>query len=196
VRLHVLAARTPQAADPAAAEPWPLAEDVALRVLATPAWRGEDRLPELLAQWCAATTPATSAYLYLLADPAVDGPPETIEARVLAACSTAGADLEAAADVTVLIEPATAERDARLHAATHVYVPLHPACAGHERIARAIGNEVITGSADRLRQLVVGALVHEALEERHRECDAAMLRRPQQPLGDELVSGRTGRRGA
>ncbi|HYV14736.1 MAG TPA: glycosyltransferase [Conexibacter sp.] len=157
VRLHVLAARTPQAADPAAAEPWPLAEDVALRVLATPAWRGEDRLPELLAQWCAATTPATSACLYLLADPAVDGPPETIEARVLAACSTAGADLDTAADVTVLIEPATAERDARLHMATHAYVPLHRACAGHERLARATGSDVIALDGDALTRRLTAA---------------------------------------
>lgn len=142
-RLHVLAARTPHAADPAAAEPWPLSEPVALRMLATPAWRGADRLAMLLAQWCAATTPATSACLYLLADPAVDGAPEAIEQRVLAACEASGADLDAAADVTVLLEPATAERDARLHAAMHAYVPLHPACAGHERLARATGSRVL-----------------------------------------------------
>jgi glycosyltransferase involved in cell wall biosynthesis len=142
-RLRALAARPPQAADPANAEPWPLAEQVALRVLATPAWRGADRLAMLLAQWCAATTPATSACLYLLADPAVDGEPAAIEQRVLAACAASGADLDAAADVTVLLEPATAERDARLHAATGAYVLLHAACAGHERIARATGSAVL-----------------------------------------------------
>ena len=38
------AARTPRAADPAVGVPWPLAEQVDLRVLATPAWRGADRL--------------------------------------------------------------------------------------------------------------------------------------------------------
>ncbi|HEX7291392.1 MAG TPA: glycosyltransferase, partial [Conexibacter sp.] len=65
-RLRALAARPPHAADPARAEPWPLAEQVELRVLATPAWRGADKLAMLLAQWCAATTPATSACLYLL----------------------------------------------------------------------------------------------------------------------------------
>jgi glycosyltransferase involved in cell wall biosynthesis len=142
-RLQALAARPPRAADPAAAEPWPLAERVELRVLATPAWRGADRLAMLLAQWCAATAPDTSACLYLLADPAVDGSPAAIEQRVLAACEASGADLDAAADVTVLLEPASAERDARLHAATHAYVPLHPACAGHERIARATGSSVL-----------------------------------------------------
>lgn len=142
-RLRALAARPPRAADPAHAEPWPLAEQVDLRVLATPAWRGADRLAMLLAQWCAATTPATSACLYLLADPAVDGDPATIEQRVLAACEASSANLDAAADVTVLLEPATAERDARLHMAMHAYVPLHPACAGHERIARATGSAVL-----------------------------------------------------
>jgi hypothetical protein len=142
-RLRALATRTPHAADPTAAAPWPLAEQVELRVLATPAWRGADRLAILLAQWCAATAPATSACLYLLADPAVDGAPAAIEQRVLAACEASGADLDAAADVTVLLEPATAERDARLHAAMDAYVPLHQACAGHERLARATGSSVL-----------------------------------------------------
>ncbi len=142
-RLRALAVRPPRAADPAAAEPWPLPDDGALHVLATPAWRGSDRLAELLAQWCATTTSATSACLYLLADPAVDGAPEAIERRVLAACAAAGADLDAAADVTVLLEPGGADRDARLHRATDAYVPLHPACAGHERIARATGSAVL-----------------------------------------------------
>lgn len=148
-RLRALAARPPVAADPVAVEPWPLAERVALRVLATPAWRGAgagegaDRLPELLAQWCTATRPDTDACLYLLADPAVDGDPEAIERRVLAACAESGADLDAAADVTVLLEPASAERDTRLHRATDAYVPLHDACAGHERIARATGSAIL-----------------------------------------------------
>jgi len=142
-RLRALAVRPPHAVDPAGLAPWPLAEQVQLRVLATPAWRGADRLAILLAQWCAATTPATPACLYLLADPAVDGEAAAIEQRVLAACEASGADLDAAADVTVLLEQATAERDTRLHAATHAYVPLHPACAGHERIARATGSAVL-----------------------------------------------------
>jgi glycosyltransferase involved in cell wall biosynthesis len=142
-RLHALAARPPAAADPALARPWPLAERVALRVLATPAWRGADRLPALLAAWCAATTPDADACLYLLADPAVDGDPAAIEQRVLAACAERGADLDAAADVTVLLEAATAERDTRLHRATDAYVPLHAACTGHERIARATGSAIL-----------------------------------------------------
>jgi glycosyltransferase involved in cell wall biosynthesis len=155
-RLRALAARPPHAADPAAAEPWPLAEQVELRVLATPAWRGADHLAMLLAQWCAATTTATSACLYLLADPPVDGEPAAIEQRVLAACEASGANLDAAADVTVLLEPASAERDARLHAATHAYVPLHRACAGHERIARATGSVVLPLDGHALALAVAG----------------------------------------
>ena len=143
---------------PAAAEPWPLDGQATLRVLATPAWRGADRLAELLAQWCAATTPDTSACLYLLADPQVDGAPEAIEQRVLDACAAAGADLDTAADVTVLLEPATAERDARLHAATNAYVPLHPACAGHERLARTTGGAVLALDGGAL----AGAVAHAA----------------------------------
>ncbi len=157
-RLRALAARLPHAADAAAAEPWPLAENAALRVLATPAWRaaaGRDRLPELLAQWCAATAPGADACLYLLADPAVDGPAEAIERRVLADCAAAGADLDAAADVTVLLEPASAERDARLHAAMSAYVPLHPACAGHERIARATGSAILPLDDSALARIAV-----------------------------------------
>jgi len=151
-RLRALAARPPRAADPAAAEPWPLPEDVALRVMATPAWRGHDRLAELLGQWCTASTPATSACLYLLADPAVDGTPEEIERRVLAACADAGADLDAAADVTILLEPMSAERDARLHRAMSAYVPLHVACPGHERLARATGSVVLALDDDALAE--------------------------------------------
>jgi glycosyltransferase involved in cell wall biosynthesis len=153
-RLRALVADVPRAA---VAQPWPLAEQVELHVLATPAWRGADRLAMLLARWCAATTPATSACLYLLADPAVDGAPAAIEQRVLAACQASGADLDAAADVTVLLEPATAERDARLHVAMDAYVPLHPACAGHERLARAAGSVVLPLDGHQLADAVAQA---------------------------------------
>ncbi len=142
-RLAALAARMPRSADPACAPPRELEEDVELHVLATPAWRGEDRLAELLAQWAVATTPASSACLYLLADPAVDGTAEELEARVLAAAAAAGVDLEACGDVNLMIEPLTAARDACLHAAIPLYVPLHAACSGHERLALATGGEVV-----------------------------------------------------
>jgi glycosyltransferase involved in cell wall biosynthesis len=142
-RIDRLAARRPLLAAPAGLAPFPLSEEVELRVLATPAWRGEDRLGELLAQWTTVTTRFTSACLYLLADPAVDGTPEALEARILAAAAAGGADIEAGADINVLIEPVRADRDMRLHAAVDAYVPLHPACAGHERLAREAGNRVV-----------------------------------------------------
>jgi len=142
-RLAALANRPPRITDPACATPRELEEDAEVRVLATPAWRGADRLPELLAQWCAHTTRDASACLYLLADPAADGAPEELEQRVLQATAQAGADLDACADVNVLIEPLTADRDAALHAAIPLYVPLHLACSGHERLARATGGEVL-----------------------------------------------------
>jgi hypothetical protein len=158
-RLAALAARMPRSADPACAVPRALEEDVELRVLATPAWRGEDRLAVLLAQWAAATTPASSACLYLLADPAADGTAEELEARVLAAAAAAGVDLEACGDVNLMIEPLTAARDARLHAAIPLYVPLHAACGGHERLALATGGEVVVLADDGLERRLAAAPV-------------------------------------
>jgi hypothetical protein len=120
-------------------EPRVFEEDVTLRLLATPAWRGEDRLDELLRVWGAATTRGTSACLYLLADPRVDGSQEELHARVLAA----GVDLEGAADINVLMEPIDGEGDLRLHAGVDAFVALHDACEGHARMARAAGNRIL-----------------------------------------------------
>ncbi|MGH2859458.1 MAG: glycosyltransferase family 4 protein, partial [Solirubrobacteraceae bacterium] len=142
-RIESLVARRPRSTlaagpDP---EPFPLTGAYDMRLLATPAWRAApgigDRLPELLAEWVAATEPGQSACLFLLADPEVDGDPEQLEARIVEAA--AGADLDGAADIEVLMEPASPERDARLHAAMTSYVSLHPACAGHERMALEAG---------------------------------------------------------
>jgi glycosyltransferase involved in cell wall biosynthesis len=153
-RLATTAARPPRATDPALAIPRALEEDAELRVLATPAWRAAlpadapDPLAELLAQWHAATTPASSACLYLLADPAVDGTAAELEAHVLSAAAAAGVDLECCADINLMVEPPSADRDARLHAAIPLYVALHPACTGHERLARATGGEVVRLDGD------------------------------------------------
>ncbi|MCW2951430.1 MAG: glycosyltransferase, partial [Conexibacter sp.] len=164
-RLLALVARPPVAADAAAAVPRTLDEDVALRVLATPAWRSSpttpEGLPELLAQWCAATSSATSACLYLLADPAIDGTPEELEARVLGAAARGGAALEDAGDINLMMEPFTVERDAALHAAVDVYVPLHAACAGHERLARATGTAVVMLDGDGLTRRLAGVAAGE-----------------------------------
>jgi hypothetical protein len=157
-RIAALAARMPRLAGPTDPEPFPLTEDVSLRLLATPAWRGEDRLGELLAQWSAATTRTTSACLYLLSDPTTDGTPEELEARVLGAAAASGADIENCADINVLMEPTQPERDIRLHTAVDGYVPLHAACAGHERMALRAGNEVLALGSDALgRRLAIAA---------------------------------------
>jgi glycosyltransferase involved in cell wall biosynthesis len=161
-RIAALANRPPRIADPACATPRELEEDAELRVLATPAWRGEDRLPELLAQWCAHTTRDTSACLYLLADPAVDGAPEELEQRVLQAAAQTGADLDACADVNVLMEPLAADRDAALHAAIPLYVPLHRACTGHGRLARATGGELLAPGGPALAERLAAAPVRTA----------------------------------
>jgi hypothetical protein len=120
--------------------PYPFEEDVAVRLLATPAWRGSDRLGELLRQWTAATSgSAVSACLYLLADPRVDGSPEELEAHVLAT----GVELEGGADVTVAMEAVDAAGAQSLHASVNAYLPLHPACEGHSRMALASGTPVL-----------------------------------------------------
>ncbi|HST56947.1 MAG TPA: glycosyltransferase [Solirubrobacteraceae bacterium] len=135
-RLARLAAQAPLAPS----QPREFEEDAAVRVLATPAWRGEDRLPELLRQWCATTTPASSACLYLLADPRADGSQDQLEARVLAA----GVDLDDAADVTILIEAIDANGDLALHRAMDAFIPLHSACGGHARMAADMGSTVLS----------------------------------------------------
>lgn len=124
-RARALGARPPRAAQPDSVL------DGAPAVLATPAWRGEDDLPSLLAAWAGAPS---GACLYLLAHPRTDGEPAELEARVLAAAQ--GIDLDACADIAILREHATPGRDAALHAAVDAYVPLHRACAGHIRQAR------------------------------------------------------------
>ena len=51
--------------------------------------------------------------------------------------AAAGIDLDACADIAILREYAVPGRDAALHAAAELYVPLHAACAGHLRLAGA-----------------------------------------------------------
>jgi glycosyltransferase involved in cell wall biosynthesis len=138
-------------------EPFPLSEDASVRVLATPAWRGDDQLAALLADWGVHTRPASSACLYLLADPAVAGEPEEIEAHVLDAAERGGLDLDDCADINVLMEPLQAARDARLHLAMTAYVPLHPACAGHVRLARSASSEIIELGTPALERILATA---------------------------------------
>ncbi len=164
-RIAALAARRPMLARPPGLEPFALEEDVAIRILATPAWRAQDRLGELLAQWTAVSTRETSACLYLLADPSVDGAPEALEARVLAAAAAAGADIDTGADINVLMEPVAPYRDVRLHAAVDAYVPLHAACGGHERLAREAGSAILDLDAGRLARWLATAAPRAPLAE-------------------------------
>lgn len=156
-RIAVLLGQPGRRAD-AADEPFPLEEDATVRVLATPAWRGRDQLPELLAEWSSATTSESPACLYLLADPAVAGEPEQIEAHVLTAADLGGANLDDCADINVLIEPFRSDRDARLHLAMSAYVPLHRGCDGHVRLSRQVGNDLILPGRGQLAALLNSAL--------------------------------------
>jgi glycosyltransferase involved in cell wall biosynthesis len=131
--------------------------DAGTRVLATPAWRGQHRLGELLAAWASAAPAGSDACLHLLADSRVDGTPDELAEMVMEAAEAAGVDLEAVADIDLLVRPLAAGDDDRLlHAGVDAYVPLHPACDGHVRHARAAGTAVIdpAGLLAHLSQIV------------------------------------------
>jgi glycosyltransferase involved in cell wall biosynthesis len=137
-------------------EPFPLAEAVDIRVLATPAWRGQDRLGKLLREWTLATTAQTSACLYLLADPNTAGDATAVETRVLDAAQRGGVELEDCADINILFEAFRADRDARLHQAVDAYVTTHAGCAGQLRLARTSGNTVVELGTGQLAGLFCG----------------------------------------
>jgi hypothetical protein len=140
-RIAVLAARAPRHAAPEAA---PLELEAArIRLLATPAWRGDDRLAELLSAWVAGVAPGEGACLFLLADPRTAPGEDACTDQVLAAAAGAGISLDGAADIVILTHSLAGGDAARLHAGVDGYVPLHDACAGHERLARAAGRPVL-----------------------------------------------------
>ena len=56
------------------------------------------------------------------------------------------------------MEPPVADRDVRLHAAVDAYVPLHAACAGHERLAHEAGTPVITLGSGELADAVASTV--------------------------------------
>jgi glycosyltransferase involved in cell wall biosynthesis len=144
-RIGALARRTPR--DAGAVEPLVLPGAPERVLLATPAWRGRDRLAELLGAWALAFPADANVGLYLLADPEVDGGPEAWEAHVLRAAAEAGVDLAACADISVL-DHAMHGRDAeRVHRAIHGYVPLHDACTGHLRTARRLDVRIVEPNA-------------------------------------------------
>ena len=143
-RVNALLGRAPRLAAPQA-ETLELEAEAAVRVLATPAWRSEDhRLGELLAAWAQAAPAGADACLHLLADSRVDGTVDDLAEVVMAAAAAAGVDLDSVADIDLLVRPLAAGDDDRLlHAAVDAYVPLHDACAGHVRHARAAGTDVV-----------------------------------------------------
>jgi glycosyltransferase involved in cell wall biosynthesis len=146
VRIHGLGARPPRIARTAEVD---LAFDSAgPRLLAIPAYRGTDRLAELLGAWASAAPSGTPGTLVLVADPVRDGAPEDIEGHIVAAAAAAGVDLDLCADIEVRFLHATPGRDAALHAATDGFVALHGASEGHARRAVAAGNPVVAPDAD------------------------------------------------
>jgi glycosyltransferase involved in cell wall biosynthesis len=157
-RLRELSRNRPMLTGEEEPEPYPLAGDGGLQLLAAPAWRGSDLLGELLLEWCTPAARASHATLVLLADPTLDGSPSELEARVRAAAAAAGADLELAGDINVLMEPLLAVRDARLHAAVDAFVVLHAGCPGHERLAREHGNLLLEPGSG-----AIGGLLETAL---------------------------------
>jgi hypothetical protein len=147
-RIAALAARPPlhAEADPAALE----LDPARIRLLATPAWRGDDRLGELLAAWVGGVRPGTGACLFLLADPRTAPGEEECTLRVLDAAAAAGVSLDHAADIVILTHALAGADGPRLHAGVDGYVPLHDGCAGHERLARAAGRPVLAPDATAL----------------------------------------------
>ncbi|MGA2471687.1 MAG: glycosyltransferase [Solirubrobacteraceae bacterium] len=158
-RLRRLATMTPRRAGDDQPEPYPFAETCELRLLAMPAWRGRDRLGELLADWATPEARASQATLILLADPNVDGTPSELEARVREAAYEAGVSLDDVGDINVVMEPHVAERDVRLHAAVDAYVPLHGGAPGHERLARVAGNAILEPGSGEIATLLEAAVV-------------------------------------
>src|SRR3954466_11949418 len=127
-----------------------LEEDADVRLLAAPAWLGEDRLADLLSAWEAAVPKGSSACLYLITDPDVDGDSDAILERVTGAAERGGVDLENVADITVLVPPLGPQGDDLLHARMDGYVPLHAGADGHVRAARAAGKPVLEPTAEAL----------------------------------------------
>jgi glycosyltransferase involved in cell wall biosynthesis len=127
------------------------------RLLAIPAYRGQDRLAALLAAWAEAAPGGTPATLVLVADPARDGAPEDVEGHIVAAAAAAGVDLDACADIEIRFLHATPGRDAALHAAVDGFVPLHGASEGHARRARAAGRPVVEPDAAAIAAFVAAA---------------------------------------
>ncbi len=159
-RIGRLASRAPRAGLDRRA---PLELDAAsIRLLATPAWRGDDRLGELLEAWVASAPASSGACLILLADPRSGGSEGECTQRVLDTAATRGIELANCADITILSHPLTGGDEVRLHAAVDGYVPLHAACVGHARYAVAAGNALLEPTASALTAWLARGLASAA----------------------------------
>jgi hypothetical protein len=148
-RIRALAERTPRLKLTPGHEV-ELEEEADARLLAAPAWLGDDRLADLLSAWERAVPKGASACLYLITDPEADGDSDAILERVTAAAERGGVDLENVADITVLVPPLGPQGDDLLHARMDGYVPLHAGADGHVRAARAAGKPVLEPTAEAL----------------------------------------------
>jgi hypothetical protein len=145
-RMHVLLARPPRSSAPAVT-PFPLEGGERGRLLATPAWEGDDRLGELLTAWAAETAPGDGLCLYLVGDRARHGDGGGLAERVMAAADASGADLDAGCDITIVVQPLAEGTEAALHAAASGFARLHGADAGGARLAVSAGNPVLEPTA-------------------------------------------------
>ena len=76
----------------------------------------------------------------------------------MAAASTAGADLDAGADITIVVQPLRPGLEPALHAAAGGFVRLHGADAGAARDAAQAGNVLLDADADAIAAWLAATL--------------------------------------
>jgi glycosyltransferase involved in cell wall biosynthesis len=131
-------------------DPFPLPDPALHKLLATPAWLGQDRLADLLKAWSEAFSEGDPVCLYLLAD-RVRGGAERCEEHVMAAVERAGIGLDGLADIVILEHDLHGDDAARLHHAVDGFTAIHDACAGHARWAVRLGRPVVEPTTGALR---------------------------------------------
>ena len=129
--------RRPLLAGPRGAEPSALTEDVALRVLAAPAWRGADRLGELLREWSTRPRPRDAAPVCTCSPTRRRRQRPRSSKRTCSRGRPRPAPTSRhCADINVLMEPI--DRPSATLACTPPWTPTWRCtrrCAGHERLA-------------------------------------------------------------
>src|SRR5262249_62372045 len=102
--------------------------------------------------------PGQSSCLYLIADRRLHGAGEHLAGRVMAAAAAAGANLDAGADVTIVVQPLRPGLEPALHAAARAFVRLHGADAGAARDAALAGNAVLEPATGAIADWLATAL--------------------------------------